>query len=140
MNKIVYLLGGLSAFFISIQTYMIAIGVLIIIDLLMGVLAAKKRGEKISSKKLSNTIIKMLVYQLLIISAQIVQVYLLPEWLPVMGITLAFLGIVEIFSIGESFTVITGKNFIKFLKTYIMKKLKSNDLPNIEDFTDKKKK
>lgn len=136
-NKLFYILGGLSAFFITIKVYMIAIGALIILDFILGVIAAMKRKEKINSKRMSDTIIKLLVYQLLIISAQLVQLYFVPEWLPLLGMTLSFLGIVEFFSIGENFSSITQKNFIKFIKDYIKGKLKSENLPKIEDMKPK---
>lgn len=137
-HKFAYIIGGLSAFFLTINTFMIAIGVLIILDFIFGIMAAKKKGEKINSKRMSDSIVKILVYQLLIISAQIVHLYLVPEWLPLLGITLAFLGLVEFFSISESFTTITGKNFIKFIREYIKGKLKSGNLPTIEDLNKNK--
>ena len=110
------------AFFAPIQIAMIAAGALIGIDTLFGVIAAKKEGKKIESRKLSRVLIKMLAYQLLIISAHITQVYLVPA-IPLVNITLTYIGISEFMSIGENFTIITGKNFIKFIKDYLTTKL-----------------
>lgn len=131
-NKMIYIMGALSTFFAPIATVMLAVGILIMIDFIMGILAARKRGEKISSKKMSDTIIKMVVYQLLIITSHLTELYLVP-WLPILKITLSFIGVVEFLSIGENFTKITGKNFIKYIRDYIKDKLKSSDLPNIDE-------
>ena len=135
-NKMIYLIGGLSTFLAPIASVMIAVGVLIMIDFIMGIIAARKTGDKINSKKMSNTLIKMLVYQLLIITSHLIELYLVP-WLPILKITLSFIGIIEFLSIGENFTKITKKNFVKYIKDFIQSKLKSNDIPDIEELNGK---
>ncbi len=102
---------------------MLAVGVLISIDLIFGLIAAKKNKEKITSKKLSQTIIKMFVYQLLIISSYITQTYLMP-FFPLLKITIAFIGMTEFLSLSESFQKITGLEFIKFIKDKMMSSFK----------------
>ena len=112
------LLVFLAIFFTPIMPFMIAIGVLIIIDTICGVLGAKKQGDDITSKKLGRVITKALVYQLLIISSHIVEVYLFPV-LPLIKITLGFLAMTEFLSISENFQKVTGKNFIKYIREYL---------------------
>jgi hypothetical protein len=75
----------------------------------------------------------MFVYQLLIISSHICEKYLV-DFIPFTQITLGFLAIVEFYSIGESFSSITGMNFISYIKNIIVEKLKnkSSDSINIE--------
>ena len=105
----------LIAFFTPIVTAMIACGLLITIDTIFGVINAKKNNISITSRKFSMILTKLLVYNLLIISAHLVELYLFAS-IPMVKITIAFLGITEFYSIGEKFNLITGKNFIKYLK------------------------
>lgn len=105
-----------------IQTAILSVGFLIIVDLITGVIAAFKRGEVIKSDRLKNTAVKMLVYNLLLISSFIAETYLTP-WIPFTNIALSFLAIVEVKSLGENFQDITGANFVTYLKSYINNKL-----------------
>jgi len=102
-------------FFAPILPSMIAVGILILIDTIMGVLGARKIGEDITSKKFGRVITKSLVYQLLVISSHLVEIYLFTE-IPFLKITLGFLAITEFLSISENFQKCTGRNFIKYLK------------------------
>ena len=122
-TKMIYMMGALSTFFAPIAVVMLAVGVLIMIDFIFGILSAKKNNEKITSKRMSDTLIKMVVYQLLIITSHLVELYLVP-YLPLLKVTLSFIGIIEFLSIGESFTKITGKNFIKYIRDFIKSKFK----------------
>lgn len=114
----------LVAFFAPIISAMIAVGILIVIDTIMGVIGAKKTGDPVTSKKLGRVLTKTLVYQLLIISSHIVQTYLFPI-LPLVSITLGFLAITEFLSVSENFQKITGKQFIKYIKEYLDTKFRS---------------
>jgi len=105
-----------------IQEAMVGIGVLITIDLIFALIAAYKNGIKIESKKLKFSAVKMLVYNLLVISAFVAQTFL-SDYIPFIKITLAFIALVEFTSIGEKFQLITGLSFIKFIKNYLNEKL-----------------
>lgn len=105
-----------------IQASILAVGFLIMADLITGVAAAYKKGESIKSERLKNTAVKMLVYNLLLMSSFIAETYLTP-WIPFTNITLSFLAIVEVKSLGENFHNITGINFIIYLKSYLNNKL-----------------
>ncbi len=106
------------AFFAPILPAMFAVGLLITIDTITGILGARRLGEKIESKKFGRVITKMLVYQLLIISSHLVELYLF-DLLPIVKITLGFLAITEFLSIGENFYKCTGKNFVSYIKEYL---------------------
>jgi phage-related holin len=122
-NLIGKLLFTLGAFFMPIYPAMIAVGLLITIDTITGLLAARKKGIKIESRKMGRVLVKMLLYNLLIISAHICEVYLIN--IPFVKITLAFLAITEFLSIGENFNIITGKDFVIYIKSWLMDKLNS---------------
>ena len=115
VNKIIILL---VAFLAPIQAAMIAVGVLITIDTIMGVLGARNIGEEITSKKFGRVLTKSLVYQLLIISSHLIETYLFDQ-LPLVKITLGFLSITEFLSISENFQKCTGANFIKYIKEFL---------------------
>tara|TARA_R110000737_G_C14283426_1_gene432731 strand:+ start:77 stop:469 length:393 start_codon:yes stop_codon:yes gene_type:complete len=105
-----------------IQDAMLAVGFLIGIDLIMGITAAYKTGEKLKSARLKNTVVKLLVYNLLLISSFIAETYLAP-YIPFVKICLGFLATVEIASISENFQKITGISFLKYVKTYLNERL-----------------
>tara|TARA_R110002020_G_scaffold358891_3_gene571660 strand:- start:914 stop:1294 length:381 start_codon:yes stop_codon:yes gene_type:complete len=120
-STILYFLTFLTAFFAGIKASMIAVGFLIFIDTVLGMMAAYKVKEKISSRKFSRVLIKMLAFQLLIISAHIVNLYLFKA-LPLVEITLGFLSVHEFLSIAESFTKLTGMPFVSYIKEIIQSK------------------
>lgn len=105
-----------------IEEAIVCIGVLIFIDLILGILAAYKLNKAITSTRLKNTAVKLLVYNLLLIASFISEKYLV-SWLPFTKICLSFLAIVEITSIGENFQKITGLSFIKYLTEQLDKHL-----------------
>jgi phage-related holin len=113
----------ISAFLAPIKDAMIAVSVLIAIDFVFGIIAACKVKEAITSKKMSRTAIKLFVYQFLLISAHLCEQYLL-SWIPFVQITLGFFALVEFLSIGESFSKITGQNFLTYVKGILMSKFK----------------
>ena len=108
-----------------LQESIIAIGFLISVDLIMGLIASYKNDIKLTSSRLKNTAVKMLVYNLLLISSFVCETYLIP-FVPMTKIALAFLGTIEITSLGESFQKITGISFIKYVKTYINERLNNS--------------
>jgi hypothetical protein len=113
---------AILAILAPIQASILAVGFLIMADLITGLAAAYKKGESIKSERLKNTAVKMLVYNLLLMSSFIAETYLTP-WIPFTNITLSFLAIVELKSLGENFHNITGINFIIYLKSYLNNKL-----------------
>jgi len=113
---------AILAILAPIQASILAVGFLIMADLVTGIAAAYKKGESIKSQRLKNTAVKMLVYNLLLMSSFIAETYLTP-WIPFTNITLSFLAIVEVKSLGENFHNITGINFIIYLKSYLNNKL-----------------
>lgn len=122
-NITLYIFSFLSAFFAGIQVALGAIFILIIIDLVFGLIAAKHNNHVITSYKLSKTAIKLFVYELLIISSHLTELYLF-KVVPLVSLTIGFLGVIEFLSISEKFTSITGVPFVKYIKEIIFKKLK----------------
>lgn len=110
-------------FFSPIIVSMIAVGLLISFDTIFGVMAAKKKGEQVTSKKFGRVITKTFVYQLLIISSHLIETYLFTQ-VPFVQITLGFLAMTEFLSLAESFGTLTGKNLIAYVKDFIDSKFR----------------
>jgi len=120
-------LVSLLSFFLPVVPLLLLVGGFILIDTILGIWAAKKRGEKITSRKLGNIIPKMILYQMAVLSAFVLDVWLLGEFIKlILSIDLLFtklvamtLVFIEILSINENFTFITGKNLFQSFKLMI---------------------
>lgn len=125
--KLKVILNGLIAstltFLAPILPACFATGILIIIDFITALIAARQNGEKINSKKMKMSIVKLAVYNSLIFSAFLCETFLFPI-VPFVKISLAFLAMTEFLSISENFEKATGKSLIKYIKTFLDDKLK----------------
>lgn len=113
-----YLYKGLLvllAILAPIKSLIISCGVLIIADMITGMLAAKKRKEKINSADMRRTLSKMLVYQIAIISGFVLEFYMLDKLLPVSKIVSGVIGMVEFKSILENVSTIAGQDILKLV-------------------------
>lgn len=96
------------AIFAPIHTVMGAAILLIFIDLILGVWAAYKRGEIITSAGLRRTVTKMVVYEVGVIAAFLGEHYLLSDAIPLVKLAGAAIALVEMKSIMESLNDING--------------------------------
>ena len=117
---LLHLFVALTAVFTPVVPMLLTIGVLIVIDFLVGIYRAFKMNEQITSRKMGNTISKMFLYQLTIISLFLFETYILMSILPVTKIGAALISIVEIKSISESIEKMTGvaiwKKLVRIIK------------------------
>lgn len=107
--------GSLIGIFAPVHAIMLVTGFLIFADLVTGILAAKKRGEKISSAVMRRTISKILVYQLVIMSGFLVEHYMLQNWIPIAKIAASIIGVTELLSILENAEQVYGVPIFKKL-------------------------
>src|SRR3990167_7786423 len=91
---------------------MIAAGFLIGADTITGIMKARKKGVPVTSRRLSNVLTKMVLYQLLIISAHVCELYLVAE-LPFVKLVLGAIALVEFKSILENTSEYLGKDVVK---------------------------
>ncbi len=110
------LLIAALAFFTPIKYLVLGVGSLIVLDTIVGVYKAYKINELITSKKFSNIISKMLLYQLAIVSAFIVQQMIGLDEIPLAKIVAVAIGLTELKSITESVEEGTGLNIWKFVR------------------------
>lgn len=109
-----------------IKMVIVTVGVLIMADLVTGVWAALKQGEKISSAIMRRTISKMLIYQLSVVCGFMLETYILEELVPVAKIVAGVIGMVEFKSILENSNKIIGGDVFKIA----IQRLGSDNDPN----------
>jgi hypothetical protein len=120
-QKLIELILWLGIFLSPIYPTMIAIGFLLSADFIVGIWAAHKAGEKITSRKMSNTISKIFLYNFTIIVLFVSEKFLVPE-IPFVRIGAGLIGLVEIKSLSENVYKATGLNLWKSIKEYINRK------------------
>jgi len=116
---LLHLFVALTAVFTPVVPLLLTIGALIIIDFIVGVFRAFKMKEPITSRKMGNTVSKMLLYQLTILSLFIFETYILQGLLPVTKIGAGMISVTELKSIDESVEKMTGMGVWKKLTKII---------------------
>jgi phage-related holin len=116
-------LGWLISFILPIKDFLILTTALVILDLITGVVAAKKRGEKIRSRALMRTTIKLLLYYCAILATQGVQV-VFAEKIPLSYITAFTIAITELKSLLENVDAGTGSRLAKMIVEKLTNKSK----------------
>lgn len=112
--KLAYIVFAILA---PIHSLMIATGCLIIIDLITGVWRAIKAKERVTSNKLRRTLSKIVSYQLCLITAFILETYIV-QGVPFIKITAGLVSLTEGKSIFENLHKITGINILSSLKKF----------------------
>lgn len=120
-----WILQHLSSIIIAILTVlspmfgiMIVTGLLIAFDFISGIAAAHKRGEKITSRKMSNTISKIIFYNLALFTSMGVQ-YLVSDLIPISKLIIGVIAMVEAKSIYENIGFVLGIDFWSAIKSYL---------------------
>ena len=98
-----------------IKMVLLVTGILIFADLISGIIAAKKRGEEISSAGLRRTITKVAIYNAAIILGFLAETYMLDGFLPISKIASSLIALVECKSLYENLDEIRGGNLFKSL-------------------------
>lgn len=111
------------AFLAPIKVMALVILALVIIDVITGIYAAYKRGEKITSAAMRRSIQKLLVYQCGLLAAFLVQYLTGITSIPVVNLVASLIGMTEFFSIFENLNSISGTNLYKGLIKSLGKKL-----------------
>jgi len=121
MEKIKIYVFWLLTLISPITTIMFTIIFLIIVDFITGAYASFKNNIPISSERIGNTISKFFIYNLVILSAFLLEKYIVKE-IPFQRIITGFIAIAEVKSILENFNKIYGINPFKALINLIKKK------------------
>ena len=120
-----------------VHAMMIAVGVLIFLDLITGVWASVKSGNKISSAVMRRTISKILIYNIAVITGFLLEKYLLGGLVPASNLIAGTIGIIETISILENGNYILGYNlFSQVIEKLKIKLSSDNDPKKIEEIKD----
>lgn len=106
---------AVALIFMPIKATLVCVMFLTMVDLISGVIAAKKRGEKITSSGLKRTIIKTVVYEITVMLGFLTEKYMTGDALPVVKVLAGLIGITELKSVLENLEDITGMPVIKLL-------------------------
>lgn len=117
------LLIALLAVFAPVQGMLVTTLTMIAIDLITGIAAAHKRGEKLVSSGFNRTAVKFAVYMTAIMLAHLVQTYLLRDTIAIVTIAGSYIGLTELLSTYENIDSIAGGALLKS----IIDKLKSKN-------------
>ena len=121
MNDSISEYGGLFitfliSYFSPAIPLLASIGFFVFADFITGVLAARKRGEEINSKRARQTIPKGLGYMLAIMTAHVFEEHFV-QGLEVMKIVAGLIAVIEMKSLDENIKDLTGKSlFNQFVK------------------------
>ena len=119
MKQLTYNLALASILvFAPIKATLVVVMVLTLCDLVLGVAAARKRGEKITSSGLKRTVIKILVYEAVVMMGYLTEQYMTGDMVPVVKILAGLVGLTELKSVLENAEELTG---IPLLQTIINK-------------------
>jgi len=99
----------LALFFAELQSAMLALGFLILIDTFTGIWASwKENGRKhITSRRAGRIITKLVLYPTVIIVAKVAETYLAPL-IPMTEVSMGILATVEVKSIFEKISTLLG--------------------------------
>ena len=101
--------------FAPVQAAALAVFAIVLIDLITGVLAARKRKEEITSARIRDSVSKLFIYEIALLSALLLENYLLSGMVPAIKIVSAVIGVAEGKSVLENLDTLQGGNMFKNL-------------------------
>ena len=142
--KISSIFAVIAAFLLPIKAIMITVGLAILADTVVGIYKSKKKGEKITSRKLSQVVSKMFLYQGAIVLFFCIEKFILVDFIVLFtGIPLfltklvgALMVFIEVQSISESIESLTGKSIWVRIKEMITRAKEVKE--DIQDLSDNK--
>lgn len=107
--------ASLVAVFAPVHAVMLTAGFLVCADLFTGVWAAKKEGKKITSARLRDSVSKMILFQIGIVSGFLIETYMIDKALPIVKIISVAIAFSEGKSLFENLDRIHGGGLFKSL-------------------------
>lgn len=128
------ILTALGGFFLPLYSLMFGMFVMVNADMVTGMLAARQRGEVLSSAKMKRTVIKMIVYACAIILFHVLDATILSakDLYLAQGATGIIAG-VELFSVLENMYSITGNQVFYLLTQWAKKKVTETTGADLEN-------
>jgi len=130
LNHLSLILASVVSIFSPVIPLILTLLFLVGIDFILAVYRSYRIDPKsITSRKMSNTIGKILIYTSTILSLFLLEKYILDSILPITKMVVALISFVEIKSIDESFKLLLGYSFYE--KLVDMVKRGSSNTKNI---------
>jgi phage-related holin len=130
MKPLITILMAMLSVFAPVQAVMLTVLVMVLADLASGVLAAYKRGEKITSLGLQRTTVKILKYEFVIMAAFLCDHYLTGTAIFVKAFA-GFVGMTELYSIVENFNSVKSdpalQSILDKITPFLIKAVKTDD-------------
>lgn len=115
MNQLKSILVAIGVVLAPIKMALIVAFASCVVDLILGILAARKRKEPIQSYGLRRTAGKVAIYELAIICAFFIEQYMVGPELMVLKLVTAFIGLTELKSIMENLNELSSGSLLKAL-------------------------
>ncbi len=112
-NYLMSTLIALQAIFEPAKPMFLTIFVLMLSDLILGLLAAKKRGEALNSNGITRTVVKFIIYGVAVGLAFLTQTYLTGDAIPSAKIIASIIGTSELMSCMENLNSLSGGELLK---------------------------
>lgn len=96
-----------------IHSVMITVGVLIFADLITGIWAARKKKEEFSSARLRDSVTKIAIFQVVIVTGYLVETHLLQNSVPIVKLASGVIALVELTSLIENANIILERNIFQ---------------------------
>lgn len=135
IEKITYgITGAFVGFIAPLPLLVFWLFMFVITDMITGMLAAKSRGETLSSKKMKKTISKMTCYMVVVLLARAINVHVLPfVEMYACYIASGIICFVELFSILENMYTVTGNQVFRLLTQWSKQKMKETTGVSVDD-------
>lgn len=108
-------------FFAPVHAALLTVIALGITDFITGILAARKRGEIITSNKMFRSIVKVSIYNILILISFMVEKFMI-DYLPLTKIATSSIAVIEMKSLYENASDILGIDLWGRVKGFMDKK------------------
>ena len=112
INHLNLIFAVILSIFAPVIPLILTVLFLVVVDFILGVYRAYRTDPKsVTSRKMSNTIGKILIYISTILALFLLEKYILDSILPITKMVVALISFVEIKSIDESFKLLLGYSF-----------------------------
>lgn len=101
--------------FAPIKATLATVMTLCMVDLISGLWASKVKKRKITSSGLKRTIVKVLVYEAVVMLGYLVESYMTGDLVPVVKILAGYIGLTELKSVLENIEQISGVSPLRAL-------------------------
>ena len=105
-------------FFTPTFPLLISVGILVLCDVITGICASRKRGEKIQSRKMERTVAKLVLFSIGILISRLMEVVFFP-YIPITSIVAGYIALTEFKSNMENISEATGID----IWTFVLNKL-----------------